>query len=144
MLVSTPMDRIPLYARGGAVIPMWPTAPAHAGGYYPETIDLHLFVPAEDGEFRSMLHEDDGVSFSERTGEMLRTELLMRRSGNALELIVTTAGSPFPEHVREHFRVIVHGADPATITFDEVSVAKVAGSFEIRSAPTAFSLSFGV
>ena len=32
VLVQTPMDRIPLYARGGAVIPMWPEAPSSTDG----------------------------------------------------------------------------------------------------------------
>ena len=35
LLAATPMDRIPLYARGGAVIPMWPEAPPSTAGYHP-------------------------------------------------------------------------------------------------------------
>ena len=51
----TPMDRIPLYARGGAVIPMWPQAPASTAGHHPEVIELHVFVPPADGSHRSLL-----------------------------------------------------------------------------------------
>ena len=45
----TPMDRIPLYARAGAVVPMWPEAPASTDGHHPDEIELHLFVPRTDG-----------------------------------------------------------------------------------------------
>ena len=36
VVAPTPMDRIPLYARGGAVIPMWPEAPPSTDGYHPD------------------------------------------------------------------------------------------------------------
>lgn len=49
VLTPTPMDRIPIYARAGAVIPMWPEAPSSTAGYQPAVIELHLFVPAADG-----------------------------------------------------------------------------------------------
>ena len=45
------MDRIPLYARGGAVIPMWTDAPASTDGYHPRAVELHVFVPRTDGDF---------------------------------------------------------------------------------------------
>ena len=50
VVAPTPMDRIPLYARGGAVIPMWPEAPPSTAGHHPEAIELHLFVPRGDGD----------------------------------------------------------------------------------------------
>ena len=64
VLTPTPMDRIPLYARGGAVIPMWPEAPPSTAGYHPTVIELHLFVPADDETHRSLLQEDDGLTFA--------------------------------------------------------------------------------
>jgi alpha-glucosidase len=76
----TPMDRIPLYARAGAVIPMWPSAPPSTDER-PDTIELHLF-PASDGETHvSFLQEDDGLTLDgptrrtrlELTGSTLRT-----------------------------------------------------------------------
>ena len=49
VIAPTPMDRIPLYARAGAVIPMWPEAPPSTDGYHPEVVELHLFVPSARG-----------------------------------------------------------------------------------------------
>ena len=52
VVAPTPMDRIPLYARGGAVVPMWPTAPASTAGHHPQVVELHVFVPGSDGSWR--------------------------------------------------------------------------------------------
>ena len=70
VIADTPMDRIPLFARGGAVIPMWPEAPPSTDGYHPSVIELHVFVPGADGAWTSLLQEDDGVT---TTGGFLRT-----------------------------------------------------------------------
>ncbi len=62
LLVDTPMDRIPVFARGGSVVPMWPEAPPSTAGYHPSSIELHVFVPVADGTYESLLHEDDGLT----------------------------------------------------------------------------------
>ena len=33
--VPTPMEQIPVFARGGAVVPLWPEAPDSTDGYHP-------------------------------------------------------------------------------------------------------------
>ena len=66
VIAETPMDRIPLFARGGAVIPMWPEAPPSTDGHHPSVIELHVFVPGADGAWTSLLQEDDGVTTSRR------------------------------------------------------------------------------
>jgi alpha-glucosidase len=78
VVAPTPMDRIPLYARAGAVIPMWPSAPASTNDR-PDTIELHVFVAGEE-TFASFMQEDDGLTLNgpvkrtrfELTGGMLR------------------------------------------------------------------------
>ena len=76
------MDRIPLYARGGAVIPMWPEAPPSTDGYHPTVIELHVFVPGEDGTWTSELQEDDGLT---TTGGFLRTTFTLTRSADEVD-----------------------------------------------------------
>ena len=62
--LPTPMDRIPVYRprrRGDSDV---------AGGagvdrrLPPRVVELHLFVPASDGVYHSMLQEDDGLTFA--------------------------------------------------------------------------------
>jgi alpha-glucosidase len=47
---------------------MWPDAPASTDGHHPEVVELHLFVPAQDGTTRSVLREDDGLTFAAAEG----------------------------------------------------------------------------
>ncbi|HET9207085.1 MAG TPA: glycoside hydrolase family 31 protein, partial [Burkholderiaceae bacterium] len=96
VLAPTPMEYIPLYARGGAVIPMWPDAPPSTAGYHPAAIELHIFVPEADGEYQSVLHEDDGLTFAFREGAYYRTSFTLRRAGDRLTLEASVAGNGYP------------------------------------------------
>jgi len=109
LLAETPMDRIPLYARGGAVIPMWPEAPASTDGHHPEAIELHVFAPGEDGTYRSRLREDDGLTFS---GGHLETTFEVTREGDRLALRAEVEGDGYPEFAREAFRLAIHAGEP--------------------------------
>lgn len=114
VIAPTPMDRIPVYARGGAVIPMWPSAPPSTDGYHPASIELHLFVPTADGTYTSQLHEDDGLTVG---GGFLRTTITVIRSGEVVTVRTETAGDGYPEHARERFELVVHG-DGADVRFE--------------------------
>jgi alpha-glucosidase len=102
VIAQTPMDRIPLYARAGAVIPMWPEAPPSTDGYHPTEIELHVFP----GEGTSILHEDDGLTLS---GGSLRTTFTL----NGDELRAEVDGEGYEEFARERFVVVVHAERPA-------------------------------
>ena len=113
VIAETPMDRIPLYARAGAVIPMWPEAPPSTDGYQPEVVELHVHVPAQDGEFESTLAEDDGLTFAARDGARYLTTISLSRNGSRLELSTTVDGDGYPEHRRTAFELVFHGTTPA-------------------------------
>ena len=92
------MDRIPIYARAGAVIPMWPEAPPSTAGHHPAEIELHVFP----GEGESILHEDDGLTFD---GGFYRTTFTLA----GRELQARTEGDGYPEFARERFVVVCEG-----------------------------------
>ena len=115
---ATPMDRIPLYAKGGAVIAMWPQAPDHADGYQPPSTDLHVVVPAGDGTYTSLLVEDDGVSTAAEGGAFLRTVFTLTRAGHTVTVRARTSGDGYPEFVREAFRLVIRGAHPSAVRID--------------------------
>jgi len=129
VMVSTPMEHIPVFARGGAVIPMWPEAPDSTDGYHPAVIELHLFVPTVDGEHRSLLQEDDGLTFAADRGQRCRTELTVTREGSRLQLRADVDGEGYPEFAREAFRLVVHGAAPASVRLDGEDVPAVGDAF---------------
>jgi alpha-glucosidase len=110
LLVDTPMERIPIFARAGAVIPMWPGAPASTAGHHPRVVELHLFVPHEDGEHRSFLQEDDGETTAALGGARYRTTFFVARRGSRVTVRAEVDGDGYAEFAREAFHLVVHGA----------------------------------
>jgi alpha-glucosidase len=116
VVAETPMDRIPLYARGGSVIPLWPEAPPSTAGYHPSVIELHLFVPGEDGTQTSFLQEDDGLTID---GGFVRTTFTVTRAGTAVTVATSVEGDGYPEFARERFDLVVHGGDGVDVQFQD-------------------------
>ncbi|MEO6999365.1 MAG: glycoside hydrolase family 31 protein, partial [Terracoccus sp.] len=110
IVAPTPMDRIPLYARAGAAIPLWPDVPASTTAYSPETIDLHVFDPVVDGRWESRVVEDDGLTFESLTGARLTTTVVVERSGEQVSVQPSTQGEGFAAHRRRSFTVVRHSA----------------------------------
>jgi alpha-glucosidase len=136
--VDTPMDHIPLFARAGAVVPMWPQAPASTDGHHPDTVELHVFVPTADGRHESVLREDDGLTFAAAEGRHLRTTLVLERSGDGVTVRATVDGDGYPEFRRQAFRLVMHGAAPEQVLLDGVAVEA-----EDRDGARAFTLPNG-
>jgi alpha-glucosidase len=139
VLTATPMDRIPIYARGGAVIPMWPAAPASTAGHRPAAIELHLFVPARDGTHESLLQEDDGLTTAAVQGGRLRTTFRVSRHGATVAIEARVEGDGYPEFAREEFQLVVHGAAPAGVTIDGTPAQERGGRFVIANAGAGFA-----
>jgi alpha-glucosidase len=141
-IVTTPLDRIPIYARGGAVIPMWPEAPESTSDYHPAIVELHLFVPAFDGVYHSMLQEDDGLTFAAQQGARYRTMFTVTRAGSLLTVDADVTGDGFPEFARERFVLVLHGAAPETARLDDTMITGSAGRFQIPNRGADFSFAF--
>jgi alpha-glucosidase len=144
VLVDTPMERIPIFARAGAVIPMWPEAPVSTDGYHPAAIELHLFVPHADGTHRSFLQEDDGASFAALEGARYRTTFEVTRRGDRVTVRAEVEGDGYPEFAREAFRLVVHGAAPAAVEVDGERVETRDGRVAIANAGTGFAVELDV
>ena len=76
VMVEAPLDRLPLFVRGGAIIPMGP-AVQHLTGYSPDEITLLIYP---EGSSSFTLYEDDGETNRYREGEYLLTEITCRAS----------------------------------------------------------------
>ncbi|MBN2712779.1 MAG: glycoside hydrolase family 31 protein [Planctomycetes bacterium] len=115
---DTPPESIPVFVKGGAVIPMYEKAPESMMGYQPEVIDLHLYVPTEDGVTESTLCEDDGLTFAFNKGSFLKTVFKVERSENKLTMTASCTGAGYPEFKRTAFRLLVHGDCGENATVD--------------------------
>ena len=62
-------------------------------GYQPRVVELHLFVPASDGVYHSMLQEDDGLSFAALQDGRYRTTFTVARAGADLTLNADVSGT---------------------------------------------------
>jgi len=145
VLTATPMERIPVYARGGAVISMWPEAPPSTAGYHPQAIELHLFVPASDGTYQSFLQEDDGVSFAALDGARYRTSFELTRDGDRLRLRADVEGEGYPEFARREFHLVIHGAAPATVRLgDGTELRRSEEHFVTPNTGQSFALEFAL
>lgn len=122
---DAPLDRVPLFARGGSIVPTWAKAPASTMGYYPELVELNLFIPAQDGEFVSELREDDGVSNAHEAGAFLHTTFVVVRAGDQIKVRATVKGDGFKEFKRQTLRLVVRG--------DSVGQVRING--DLRDAP---------
>jgi alpha-glucosidase len=142
LTAPTPMEQIPLYARGGAVIPMWTEAPPSTLGYRPGTIELHVFVPQADGAYSSSLAEDDGLTTALLDGACYRTSFEVGRAGGTVVLRAETTGDGFPEFARERFVLVLHGARPVTIIVDGAEITGQDGRFELANAGAGFVAEF--
>jgi alpha-glucosidase len=139
-----PIERIPMFARGGRVIPMFCEAPASTLGYHPDTLDLLVVVPESDGVFQSDLQEDDGVSFAALTGAHLRTRFVLTRSAKRIHVVATVSGNGYPEFRRARYRLIVLNADPVHATVDGAPLVFRDGQAEIDNRGSGFQLAFDV
>lgn len=107
---QAPLNRIPLFARGGSIIACHGQVLASTAEHQTSDLELHLFVPSEDGEFRSTLHEDDGATKAHEQGAFLRTTFITTRKGNELRVRAAVTGQGYSEHRRRSFTLVLHGS----------------------------------
>ena len=141
---NAPLDRIPLFARGGHVIPAHPVAPTSTMDHHPEMLDLHVVVPEEDGECCSCLHEDDGISDAFLREGFLRTTFRLTRQRQRIHLSSKVAGAGFPEFRRQRLRLVFRGCTVDRIEVSGVERAACDGRFEFDNRGEAFELSFAL
>jgi alpha-glucosidase len=126
--VDAPLERIPMFARAGAVIPMLEEAPMNTKGLAPKKIQLHVFVPEGNIEYQSMLQEDDGLTFDAADGKLVRTEFNFVRNGDRTLLEARPTGKGFEGFAREEFEVVWHTARGEV----RVTIANSGDDFELE------------
>ncbi len=115
--MDAPYRSIPVFVRAGAIIPQWSEIPRSTMGVYPESLDLHIYLPVENGSITSLLHEDDGLTDRHLDGACLRTTFNVVRQGRRVTVSGAVEGDGFPEFARQALRLVWHGMErePDTI-----------------------------
>jgi len=137
--VAAPLERIPIFARGGAVIPTQSPV-QHTAEVPAEPLVLEVF-PGGDGA--GDLVEDDGATTAYRNGAELRTPYRLRgRAGGRLRLELGAREGPLSMAPRP-LRVALNGCPPPTaVWLDALRLAPAAPSE--ADAPGAWSWRAGV
>ena len=141
---AAPLDRIPLFARGGHIIPSYVTAPQSTMGHQPEVVELHIVAPQEGGEFVSVLHEDDGLTNAFQSEACLRTTFRLSRRGDRIRVSAKVAGKGFPEFRRALVSFGLPRMLGRKIEVDRGEIRSRDGHPELENRGDSFELSFGI
>ena len=117
--VEAPLDTLPLFTRGGAVVPLWPVQ-QYVGEKVIDTLELRVFWAA--GEELNLLYEDDGVTPGtlHSTPHQFST-IKVRVADDARSGVITRDvryGEYHPATIRTRVRVTGLPAEPAQVTAD--------------------------
>jgi alpha-glucosidase len=105
ILAEAPLDRIPLYVRAGALLPMIP-AQQYVGEKNVQRVELHYWMGGR-GELN--WYEDDGVSLGYQHGGYHERPISTTREQGVLRLQFGAASGGSRSRVRL-WRIIVHGS----------------------------------
>ncbi|WP_338243401.1 TIM-barrel domain-containing protein [Aurantiacibacter hainanensis] len=116
-----PRERMPLYARAGAIVPTGPvvqSTAADTGG----ALTIHVFTGA-DGNFA--LYEDEGTDMGYREGEYSRIPMTWNDAAGTL-VIAERMGNYPRMHATRQIGVIVHDGEGTMPVFSEEATRTVA------------------
>jgi len=106
LLVEAPLETVPLFVRGGAIIPMGPEM-NYVGEKPADPVSFEIY-PDAAGRAAGFLYEDDGVSPAYASGVVRRTTIAYAGG----EISVGEPGGSYQPKPR-NFVFTVHGATPA-------------------------------
>jgi alpha-glucosidase len=127
---DAPLDELPLFVRGGAILPMWPVA-QHTGAIDRANLRLHIWP----GKGQLDYYEDDGKTRAcERGPEGSRLTLFqLQQQAGKLALKWGPARGQYAD-ARQTWTIVIHNlpARAATLDGNPITPRQERGSFLIR------------
>jgi alpha-glucosidase len=123
VLAETPPEHIPVYVRGGAILPLGPER-QFIDGTALDTVQLHLW-PGHSGELS--WYEDDGISQDHEAGIHHRRRILSRKKARTLTLRFEASEGPFASRVRTWQLAVWNASAKARIRIDGTPFKATAG-----------------
>lgn len=127
--VQTPISHIPVFVRGGSVVPRWPVQ-QYVGEIEEPPCTLDLWW-APDMVWESQLYEDKGDGTSYRRGDYLLHRFLYKAQGRCFELCHQTEGNR--QVLRQTFQLALHALPATASPVLSVDGEAVRGSFDDRN-----------
>ncbi|WP_245327467.1 glycoside hydrolase family 31 protein [Hymenobacter fodinae] len=119
---SAPLDRIPLFIKAGAVVPMYPVM-QYVGEKVVEEVTLHVYY--KNGTETSVLYDDGGEGYGYQNGQSTTRRFKVKGTETGLVLQQETEGDYQTSFTTYH--VVLHGLPFAAAAFS-LDGADVAGS----------------
>jgi alpha-D-xyloside xylohydrolase len=111
--VDAPYEHIPLYIRGGSILPMGPDM-QYSDEKPADVIDLYVFA-GKDGQFN--LYEDEGVNYNYEKGQYALIPIAYNDAEGTLT--IGNRKGEFPGMLKERtFRVIVGKQQPVEVKYN--------------------------
>ncbi|MCX6896496.1 MAG: DUF5110 domain-containing protein [Verrucomicrobia bacterium] len=127
--VSAPLGQVPLFVRGGAIIPEGPTM-QHTGEFTPGYLDLNCWP---DGNSTFTLYEDEGEGWNFTNGVYAATTFTSTRTATNWDFtIAARQGSYNPGHT--NFFIYVY--NPDSVSAVKLNGSPIAQIASLGAAPT--------
>jgi hypothetical protein len=130
-----PLERLPLFVKGGSIVPMWPEGTRSWATRDTGQLDLDVY-PDDGGEFT--LYEDDGVTRAYARGEYSEQPFTVAVSPAGTTVTIgAVAGHYAGQPERRRYLVRVHAADPpGEVTAGDTVLARQASPAALDAAPS--------
>lgn len=104
--VPAPPHRIPLYVKGGTIVPMGPILSHIPSEHRFEVLELHAFPP---WPAQGRLYEDDGISRAWQQGENAQTLFVVESEGRRIAIRISAIGGRFAgQPLRRAVDIVLH------------------------------------
>ena len=122
--VEAPLEKVPLFARAGAVIPMGPEM-SFVGEKPADPLTMDIF-PDEKGRASGTWYEDDGTSPAYEQGAFRRTSVAVSGAKNAWEIALSAPQGRYVPAPRGLVFALRTGAPVRHVLLDGVAMPSVA------------------
>ena len=130
-LARAPLERIPVFARAGAIVPrIEPTQ--HVLECRWEHLILEVYTGA-DGRF--LLYEDDGMTTAYLTGEFAASEIVYAESEDRLRIAIGAAEGDFPGRFerRTYLVKLIGAEEPSAVLCDGAPLRKLDSKMDLAA-----------
>jgi alpha-glucosidase len=111
--VPAPLERLPLFVRAGAALPLWPEMPF----VNPQTIET-LTYRIYPGTFETVLYEDDGISPAYETGDYRWVYITCGWDESHFVIKRRTAGRYTPPYTALRVEIVGFDEEPNQVRVD--------------------------
>ncbi len=127
IIAESPLNRLPLFIKGSAIIPMQSPV-QHTAEKPSDTLDVHIYYGKEANAF--VYYEDDGESFDHEKGSFFKRSIAY--NPNSKEIQFSAVEGSFPSKFR-FIRVILHdfeqAGDAVSVDANRLSLSKIDVAF---------------